>query len=239
MSFPSLSSGVALAMPGAISPALAGIVVGALIGVAAFLAIVVVATRRGRRREVVTIPPYAACAPYANALARTTSPPRHPHTHPPIVPWPTPPQRFTPSTELSARALARMGIPVGPFGERAPYCEDASAHELDDELDIAIDDEAAVSVAPVVVLGAPPRKASESGPHPSSVIPSSSSAMRGTPPSGTRALAAAPIHDLSFDDGPTEIAETVFDEPPRPPTRSEPPRIRPIQPSPPRFQRGS
>ena len=52
-------------------------------------------------------------------------------------------------------------------------------------------------------------------------------------------MRAAPIDDLSFDDAKTEIAETIFDEPPKPRTRSEPPRIRKIRPSNPRFQRGS
>ncbi len=226
MIFPSLSSPLAVLAAG----------LGAVVGVAAFLAIMLLATRRGRR-TVVTIPPYAT------GITRYTPMPPRPDD---VVPWP---QRFTPSTQLSARALARMGIPVGPFGERVPTCED------DDIEEIEVEDAAAVTVAPVVVL-APPKTATESGPHPLSVIPKSSAAMR-TPPSGVERVApevtphsgtmmraadgptGASIADLSFDDAPTEIAETVFDEPPQPLRRSDPPKIRPIQPAPPRFQRRS
>jgi hypothetical protein len=220
MNFPSLSA------PFAVSPTLLAVTVGAVFGVVAFLAIFVASSSRPRRR-VVTIPPYAT------GLGRVTP---MPPARDEIVPWPLPPR--PPSTELSATALARMGIPVGPFGERAPVCED-------DLEEIEVEDAHAVSVAPVVVLAKP--TAGDTAPHPLSVIPKSSSTMR-TPPSGVERastresgtmMRAAPIADLELDDAPTEIAETVFDEPPRPRMRSEPPKIRPIVPKPPRFQRGS
>jgi len=47
---------------------------------------------------------------------------------------------------------------------------------------------------------------------------------------------AVSIADLDFEDnGATQICETIFDEPPQPRRRSEPPKIRPKNPSPPRF----
>jgi hypothetical protein len=48
-------------------------------------------------------------------------------------------------------------------------------------------------------------------------------------------MRAAPIADLSFDDSPTEIGETYFDEPPQPRRRTDPPRIRKIATAAPRF----
>ena len=47
---------------------------------------------------------------------------------------------------------------------------------------------------------------------------------------------SASIADLDFEDnGATQICETIFDEPPQPRRRSDPPKIRPKVPSPPRF----
>ena len=68
------------------------------------------------------------------------------------------------------------------------------------------------------------RSADKSAPHPLGIIKSSSTAMK-----------AAPIADLAFDDNPTEIGETYFDEPPQPRRRTDPPKIRPIAPSGPRY----
>jgi hypothetical protein len=70
--------------------------------------------------------------------------------------------------------------------------------------------------------------ADKSAPHPLGIIKSSSTAMKA-------AAAGASIADLAFDDGPTEIGETYFDEPPQPRRRTDPPKIRPIAPSGPRY----
>jgi hypothetical protein len=261
LSFPTPTSPVAFALPAAVSPTLAGIVVGAIVGVIAFMAVVVLASRRGRRRQVVTIPPYAT------GIQRITPMPNIPRMPPPpqfdeeqLRYEPRP--RFMPNpqtTQLSASALAAMGCPVGPFGERIPAIAQADTIDAD-EVDVAVDlfegedgnCRLPVSVAPVVVLAS--NRVSDTAPHPLAVIPSSSKAMN-TPPSGVHVAAAvaapsspsssgtmmraARIDDLSFDDAKTEIAETVFDEPPKPLTRSDPPRIRKIQPGKPRYQRGS
>ena len=48
-------------------------------------------------------------------------------------------------------------------------------------------------------------------------------------------MRAASIADLEMDDSPTEIGETYFDEPPQPRRRTDPPKIRAIAPSAPRF----
>lgn len=243
--FPSLSSPVAFALPAAVSPAAVGVVVGAVLGVIAFMVVVLVASRRGRRRQVVTIPPYAT------GISRITPMPIPPQIdEEPLVFQPRP--KFVPTTQLSASALARMGIPVGPFGEKIPeaICEDDDVVEVDLVEGEDGNFRLPVSVAPVVVLESN-RVAHESGLHPLAVIPSSSRAMVKTPPSGVQPVAAAsssssgtmmraaPIADLAFDDAATEIAETFFDEPPKPRMRSEPPRIRKKSPEPPRFQRRS
>lgn len=69
--------------------------------------------------------------------------------------------------------------------------------------------------------------AEKSAPHPLGVISAGSSAMR---------MKAASIADLDLEDNAaTTISETIFDEPPQPRRRSDPPRIRPKAPAPPRF----
>jgi hypothetical protein len=210
--------------------------VGAVTGVIGFLLVALVATRRGGRRRVVSIPPYAT------GVARVTPMPPS-FAEPGLVPFPPRPRAHTPSRELSAEALAQMGIPIGPFGERV-----ARGLSEDDYPDAASVD---VEVARETVGGAtvvlpPPPPPPRAPLNPLSVIKSSSSALRGTggtPPSGSGVMPVlpkgAPIAELSFDDGATEIAETVFDEPPRPRTRSEPPKIRKIGPGAPRFGRRS
>ncbi|MBS2013136.1 MAG: hypothetical protein JST00_09630 [Deltaproteobacteria bacterium] len=99
--------------------------------------------------------------------------------------------------------------------------------------------------------------ADKSAPHPLGVISSSSSAMRmkaasvadldlddddaktkvkepSAPPPEVRR--GASISDLDLEDnGATQICETIFDEPPQPRRRTDPPKIRPKAPAPPRF----
>jgi hypothetical protein len=70
-------------------------------------------------------------------------------------------------------------------------------------------------------------------PHPLGIIKTGAAAMQ---PSTAAAMPGASIDDLAFDDSPTEIGETYFDEPPQPRRRSEPPKIRAIAPSAPRFR---
>lgn len=98
--------------------------------------------------------------------------------------------------------------------------------------------------------------AEKSAPHPLGVIAASSSAMRMKAASvadldldddnaKTQLVASAfeaqpkrgaSVADLDLEDnGATQISETIFDEPPQPRRRSDPPKIRPKAPSPPRF----
>lgn len=83
------------------------------------------------------------------------------------------------------------------------------------------------------VFGPPPSLAPQaprsSGVHPLAVIPGDSSVMRAVSSASADAV----------DDSPTEISETLFDEPPRPLRRGAPPRIRPVAPSPPRAATAS
>jgi hypothetical protein len=69
---------------------------------------------------------------------------------------------------------------------------------------------------------APPPRPLLALPHPT-LPPLSSSVMR-----------AASIADLDLDDAPTQLREPLFDEPPQPPRRVTPPKIRQVTPAPPR-----
>lgn len=203
-----------LSLPAGVTPAVAGLVVGLVTAVIGFVIVALVVFRKRPRREVMLVPPYATL----EAVRQTPLPPR---VFPPSAndaAWPSVTRPFKPSTELSARALAKMGIPVGPFGEEVP-------HLCDDDVVVEIEDEPAAPSASVPGSSAPP------APHPLGIIPRSSGVMRATS-----------IQELAFDDSPTEIGEPFFDEPPQPRVKDvvagrEPsrPKIRPVAPSPPRF----
>ena len=165
--------------------------------------------------------PYAyAPEPYA---AEPQSCPEEADAHPA-----RPALGFVPSTALSARAFAKMGY--------AGFDRDCDSPLRDPELfvevellDEADEEEEPVSVAKIVMIeesgvGSAPR----SDPHPLGIIHASSPAMHASP-------RPASIADLDLDDGLTEIGETYFDEPPQPRRRSDPPKIRAIAPSAPRF----
>jgi hypothetical protein len=171
---------------------MAGLTVGAFVGIVGFVAVMLLVGRERTRRPSRR---YARMA--ADQLVF-------------IPPYPPP---FKPSTALSARAFAKMGYDVD-----APSRDPMRAVEIDMGMGTSEDDDYYFAPAPLAPLSAPAR------PHPLGVIKASSSAM-----------VAAPIADLSFDDGPTEIAETYFDEPPRPRRRTDPPKIRPTAPAGPRF----
>ncbi|MDB4938954.1 MAG: hypothetical protein JWP87_5926 [Labilithrix sp.] len=230
---PGSLSTLAIELPQSITPAMAGLTVGAFVGIVGFVAVMLL-VGRGQRRpsrryarmaadQVVFIPPPYR-TPYAlprlpafgmrgDANANATSA-----------------NVFRPSTALSARAFAKMGYEVdGPSEDDEPMhaVEIAMNDEDDDAVAPNVSDERtpAVSIAPVIMISAPAKSAADkSAPHPLGVIKSSSTAMR-----------PAPIAELSFDDAPTEIGETYFDEPPQPRRRTDPPKIRPIKPAGPRF----
>lgn len=244
---------LAFELPRSITPTVAGLTVGAFVGVVGFT-LVMLLVGRGQRRpsrraprmvadQVVFIPPYA---PYGSLQRETPMPPQAFATPSRAQGMPG----FVPSTELSARAFAKMRYDADaeyapqPQPRRdAPDADPSVFFEVDmlDEDDLVPSNtpapgSAAVSVSPVVVLSAPARSrddesnpgevraADKSAPHPLGIIKSTSVAMR-----------AAPIADLAFDDGPTEIGETYFDEPPQPRRRTDPPRIRAVRPAAPRF----
>jgi hypothetical protein len=215
-------STLAIELPRSITPTIAGLTVGSVVGVVGFIAVMLLVGRGNRRSsrrvraradQVVFIPPYGT-------MQRETPlpPPFGLAAHASGAP------AFRPSNALSARAFAKMRYGADEATE-AP-----SSHRMVEiEVDIEVEEEEvvqktaplpAVTVAPVVVVSA----ADKSAPHPLGIIKSSSSAMR-----------AAPVADLCFDDSPTEIGETYFDEPPQPRRRTDPPRIRKIAPKGPRF----
>jgi hypothetical protein len=250
---------LAIELPRSITPAVAGLTVGLFVGVVGVIAVMLLVgrgNRRGARRsrltadEVVFIPPYgtmqrdtplpprafASSNPgssgklpiagpvaraYAYAYANAPNAHRAPSPHDPV-----PGYGFRPSSALSARVLAKMGHHDEDLeGAWAPQAPSSIPVELPSSIDVDMTDDAdAVLVAPVVMVSAEKSAAEKSAPHPLGIIKSTSAAMR-----------PASIADLSFDDGPTEIGETYFDETPQPRRRTDPPKIRAIVPAAPRF----
>jgi hypothetical protein len=166
----------------ALTPAVAGLTVGAIVGVVGFVAVLLLVGRANRRRAT-PLPPVAFRMP----------------GHPPALP-------FHPSTDLAARAFARM----------SDDCE------AEDDCDFE-------PPAPK-----PVRAADTSAPHPLGIIPTGSRSMRA--PGAETSPRPASFADLEMDDAVTEIAETYFDEPPQPLRRTDAPRIRALAPAGPRFE---
>jgi len=191
-------SALAIELPKFVTPVVAGVVVGVFVAVVGCAIVLLLASRPRRPRRiyepavgVVHVPPYPT-------FSRVT---------------PLPPARaFAPSSELSARAFAKM-------------------HSIVDEDELA--------PAPYAAPERGERERDGSQPHPLGIIPASSAAMRSATPALPSPSAApmrpASMAEFDVDDSPTEIAETIFDEPPQPRRRSDPPRIRQVAPAPPRH----
>lgn len=252
---------LAFELPAAITPTVAGLAVGAFVGVFGFIAVLLIIGRGSRRgtdhrarmpaHQVVFVPPYATTTretplppaafqlppsqPYAYA---------HQHAQQTYTHAQRAPQRslaFVPSTDLSARAFAKMGYAVD--AEDGHYSQDSPTAdpELMVEIDFLEEDDdeipaktyaplsAPVSVAKIVMVeeDSGVRPAAKSDPRPLGIIKSDSVAMKAPRP--------ASFADLELDDGATEIGETYFDEPPQPRRRTDPPKIRAVAPSGPRF----
>ena len=209
--------------------------IGALLGVAIFVAAVALVSRRKPAlglavpaAELAFVPPAPCAAP-----ARL---------------WPSPSgMRVAPaqvgatalvvtadvsrSTERVAAAFAKMGF---AFGERLEPTPRASASEASA---VETGPASAVTVHPIISVEAAPASRRESSP-PAPVV-------RRGPRSSM--LAAAPIAELDLDDGPTELGEPFFDvdsvlpapivRAPEPCRRGAAPRIRPVAPAAPRASR--
>lgn len=226
MFFAALASELPASFPGA--------VVGAALGALAFVS-TLFAVRRLRARRVVSVPPYpmltreAMFAPVTTyrageALQIDELPDAAGEGAPDGERLPTRAfRRRGPSMLLSARSLAEMGIPVGPFGQRLPSL--ALVDDDDDgSIDVDVEGAPAVIVSPIIVLTNDKRAA---GPHPLGVIKSSSLGL---------VVKGASVAGLDLDDSPTQISETFFDEIPSPPVRKAArPKIRPVAPAEARF----
>ncbi len=182
-------------VPASVSPAVAGLVVGAVTGVLLFAVVLLVASRSGRKRyrghvaapyEVMRVPPYVTGSHH-------------------VIP---PPSSSVPLAGPAPTLVLSRPLPVDPLARAGE--QPAQGYDPED---------GGIDITPIVAVGSEPGK-----PHPLGLIPSDSAIMR-----------AASMADFDVDDSPTEIAETLFDEPPRPLQRGAAPRIRPVQPSPPRF----
>jgi len=169
-----------------LTPEMAGVTVGALVGIVGFV-VVLVFVGRSRPRPLAVV---------AHAG----------HT-------------FVPSTELSARAFARMH---DAFDDGSWI----TSHELP-KVAQGFVGESFAPVAPSAVTVAPV-PAMTFAPVPAVTV--TPVVMVSGPAPG------ASIADLDLDDGATQISETVFDELPPPRRRGEPPRIRPIAASPARMR---
>jgi len=265
---------LSMELPRAITPTVAGLAVGAFVGVVGFIAVLLLVgrgSRRGTERRVqmqqpmqqvrqanvdqVFIPPYGTLQrdtplpPAAFQVAGNTQlfqAPRAPsHSH--LAPGPALP--FRPSTNLSARAFAKMGYGVEVEDERdspvsgPEVLVECAMHDLGDDdikthawaspfpaVPAAAPAPPPVSVSAIVVVvveESGPVSTPKSEPHPLGIIPARSTAMKSPRP--------ASFADLDMDDGATEIGETYFDEPLQPRRRTDPPKIRPVAPSGPRF----
>lgn len=267
-------------LPRAITPAVAGLTVGAFVGVVGFVAVLLLVgrgNRRGPRRppmpadRIVFIPPYGTLqrdTPLPPAAFQVPPQAQHgfaqPHFHRnaqphgqygqhggPYGPYGQPPPAdFRPSTDLSARAFARMGA----VESEAELDSPTSAPELSIDCEMFEDDDVvapfrAVAVSAILVVeeSGPVRAADKSAPHRLAIIPTGSSAMVANPPSApastppgapsssVAAVGPASFADLEMDEGATEIGEPYFDEPPQPRRRTDPPKIRAVAPTAPRF----
>jgi hypothetical protein len=212
---------LAIELPHYVTPAVAGLTVGSVVGVVGFIAVMLLVGRKDRsRRKKRAYDERLFIQPYATMQRDTPMPPR---AFQPSYGSPA----FVPSNALSARAFAKMGYAADSEPDLALGSDPSLAVEIDmDEPSGPVANAPsapAITVSPVVVLSGE-RDKEKSAPHPLGIIKSTSTAMQ-----------AAPIADLSFDDSPTEIGETYFDEPPQPRRRTDPPRIRKIAPAKPRF----
>ena len=253
LTVPSTALDQVLELPEAISPTMAGVLVGLVTAVIVFTVFAIVILKRTKRptepsslrasaNDVVFIPPYSAALP---APARVPSfpsappPPRHAPSG----------QNFVPSSALSARAFAKMGF---AFGERIPGAPLEPMEEIWEAPHAPPSNRAPhphpppPSVRPPFIAQTPPEVdrlralAAETGPASAvsiaaAVAVATTPARSEIPPPAPAPNAGARIDDLSFDDGPTQFCEPFFDEPPQPPTRGSRPKIRKITPSAPRF----
>ena len=251
---------LSMELPRAITPELAGLTVGAFVGVVGFIAVLLLVGRGNRRgaerraQELQLQPqmqhaprrppqPQVVVAPYGTLQRDTPLPPAAFQV--PSVPSGGQVLPFRPSTDLSARVFAKMGYGVEGDDERDSPAASPEVTVGDDDIHtkawasplpaipLAIPGPPAVPVITpvsvssiIVVEESGPVSAMKSGPHPLGIIPSGSSAMQARP---------ASFADLDLDDGATEIGEPYFDEPPQPRRRTDPPKIRPVAPSGPRF----
>lgn len=231
------------------------VAVGALLGVAIFVAAVVVASRRKPTLGLAVLPatelafasradrvapprPWPSAPPMrvAQAHAPASAAPHAPASAPPALVVTADVSR---STERAAAAFAKMGFAFGERLEGAPREPGprASAAPRDTSA-VETGPASAVTVHPIISVGAaPPSKRAAPSPGPLAILRRSSSSV----------MAAAPIAELDLDDAPTELGEPFFDvdaglpapivRAPEPCRRVAAPKIRPIAPAPPRASR--
>ncbi|MBX3202403.1 MAG: hypothetical protein KF894_30030 [Labilithrix sp.] len=212
--------------------------VGALLGVAIFVAAVALVSRRRSAlglavlpaTELAFVPPAPGAAPARSwpSPSGMRGAPEHPMVASSALVVTADVSR---STERVAAAFAKMGF---AFGERLEPTPRASASEASA---VETGPASAVTVHPIISVEAAPASRRESSP-PAPVV-------RRGPRSGM--LAAAPIAELDLDDGPTELGEPFFDvdsglpapivRAPEPCRRGAAPRIRPVAPAAPRASR--
>jgi len=191
-------------LPRAITPTVAGLTVGGFVGVVGVIAVLLLVGRGSRRPterpvrmpapvdQVVFIPPYGtlqrdtplpAAAFQVPPTPAYTQPLNHAHLHAPLAPGPALP--FRPSSDLSARAFAKMGygVEVQVEDERDLLASGRELHgKMPDFEDDDIRTKAWASSAPTLpVEESGPVSALKAAPHPLGIIPARSSAMQAAP----------------------------------------------------------
>jgi hypothetical protein len=212
-------------------PVVVGLLVG---GVATTLGILVVVllVRRANARAawarldadvMVWIPPSPAAAAPAPRVPVHLPPPPVTAAPPPPPPPPPPPAWSEPCVPASVPEPRGLAAPPGRALAFVPSTALSARAFAKMGYAVATDEHEEVRVVPAPDFGAAPDPVPDPVPAPDPVS---------APP-----MRAAPIGDLSFDDGPTEIAETCFfDEPsPRARRRGDPPKIRLAAPAGPRY----
>jgi hypothetical protein len=181
-------------------PSFTGVIVGAITGALAFVSVVAFARARRTPKRLVVVPPYRALTPEAVFAVTVPAPVsfgQAPEVDVEALQTRTFRRPRNAGPQLSAHALARMGIGVGPFGQKLPAslvgAEDDSIDVDFDAPDAAQPAVPAVTVMPIIIISDEVRLAADRAPSALAVIKKSSGIALRSP-------AAAPESTPAIDD---------------------------------------
>ncbi len=180
-------------------PSFTGVIVGAITGALAFVSVVAFARARRTPKRLVVVPPYRALTPeavFAVSLPAPVSFGQGPEVDVEALQTRAFRRPRNAGPQLSAHALARMGIGVGPFGQKLPA---SLVGAEEDSIDVDFDEDAAqpavpaVTVMPIIIISDEVRLAADRAPSALAVIKKSSGIALRSP-------AAAPESTPAIDD---------------------------------------